>query len=538
MNGARGWTLFVAVMGAGIVFLDGTVVTVALPSIARDLGSVTGIGALEAQSYVYNAYLLTLAALLIPFGVIIDARGRRRMFTIGLVGFGVTSALCGLAPSMELLILGRILQGAAGAVLVPGSLALITAAFDGEDRARAFGIWAGASAAISIVAPLIGGVLVDALSWRAAFLVNIPLLAVALWATLAHAAESRDPNATGRLDWVGAVLSALAVGGLTFGPIRGQERQWEDPLAWVSLALGILSSVAFVVWMRRARDPLVPPSLFRSRTFTVVNLSTFVIYGALYVVLYLLTIHVQGTLGYNATAAGLATIPAMVMLALFSARVGKWAGRVGPRAFLTVGPATMAVGVLLLGRIPATSSAWVVEAGDPSTWGPPDDYLVHVLPGVLVFGIGVMVMVAPLTAALMSSVPVTRAGLASAFNNAVSRIGPQLAGAAIFVAVTAAFYAGVAERVPDVDTGSAEVRTALAPLNAPSPDVPQEVAVAAREASAEAFSVAMWIAAALLAAGAVINGVGIREEVPVEVAAERLAGQLCMPLQKGEAEAA
>src|SRR5690348_5880181 len=220
------WILVAAVLGSGIVFLDSTVVNVALPRIGRDLPRLF-LGVLEGQSYVYNAYLLTLSALLILAGALSDYYGRRRMFTYGLIGFGITSVLCGLAPNMELLILFRILQGAAGALLVPGSLAILTQTFAGEERGRVFGIWAGASSATTLFGPFVGGLLVDFVSWRLAFLINVPLVALAVYATLRELPESRNADASGRFDWLGAAVIAVAVGGLSFGAIRGQERNWQ-----------------------------------------------------------------------------------------------------------------------------------------------------------------------------------------------------------------------------------------------------------------------------------------------------------------------
>src|SRR5712671_4096194 len=237
------WILAAAVLGSGIVFLDSTVVNVALPRIGRDLPRAF-LGVLEGQSYVYNAYLLTLSALLILAGALTDFYGRRRMFLYGLIGFGLTSVLCGLAPTMELLVLFRVLQGAAGAMLVPGSLALLTANFSGEEQGRAFGTWAGASGATTILGPVIGGLLVDTISWRAAFLINVPLVLIALWATWKHVPESRDDEASPQFDWLGAGIVALAVGGLAFGAIYGQQREWKDPVGYVVLALGVLATAA------------------------------------------------------------------------------------------------------------------------------------------------------------------------------------------------------------------------------------------------------------------------------------------------------
>src|SRR5712692_7568084 len=325
---AQRWILTAAVLGSGIVFLDSTVVNVALPRIGRDLPR-TFLGVLEGQSYVYNAYLLTLSALLILAGAVNDFYGRKRTFLIGLLGFGVTSMLCGLAPSMELLVLFRVLQGAAGALLVPGSLALITANFSGEEQGRAFGFWAGASGATTILGPVIGGLLVDTISWRAAFLINVPLVLVAVWATWRHVPESRDEQASSHFDWLGAAVVALAVGGLAFGAIYGQQRAWRDPVGYIALAVGVIATIALPILMMRSAHPLIPLGLFRSRNFAVVNISTFLIYGALYVTFYYLVLFQQGTLGYTAAAAGVAGIPGTLFLIFFSARFGSLAAKYG-----------------------------------------------------------------------------------------------------------------------------------------------------------------------------------------------------------------
>jgi len=503
-------TLLAAILGSGIVFLDTTVVNVALPRIGRDL-ETTLFGVLEGQSYVYNGYLLTLSSLLILAGALVDFYGRRRTFALGLLAFGATSILCGAAPNMELLVLFRVLQGAAGALLVPGSLALISATFRGEEQGRAYGLWAGASGATTILGPLVGGLLVDGISWRAAFFINVPLVALGLWATLARVRETRDDTSSGRFDWTGALVVAVAVGGLSFGAIYGQQREWRDPLAFVALAAGAVASLAFPVLMARGTHPLVPLDLFGSRNFTVTNLSTLLIYGALYVSLYFTGLFVQGTLGYSAAAAGLAFLPGTLPLVFFSARFGALAGRYGPRVFMWTGPALMTLGTLWFLRVPASSAAWVIRPEDPASFLPPTDYLVDFLPGNLAFGIGLVLLVAPLTTCLMTAVPVRHAGVASAINNAISRVGPQLAGAAIFVAITASFYAGLASRVPGLDPSSPDLRRAIAPLNPPAAGVLPERAEAARAASADAFHLAMLASAGLLAAGAAVNGIAIRD---------------------------
>jgi EmrB/QacA subfamily drug resistance transporter len=507
---AKNWTLVAAILGSGIVFLDSTVVNVALPRIGEELPTNV-LGVLEGQSYIYNGYLLTLSALLILAGALNDYYGRRRMFLLGLAGFGVTSVLCGLAPNMELLVVFRLLQGAAGAVLVPGSLSLITVTFtDREEQGRAFGLWAGASAATTIFGPFVGGLLVDAISWRMAFLVNAPLVAAALWAVLVHVRESRDETASSAFDWWGAAVVALAVGGLTFGPIYGQQREWRDPLAFVAIGVGVVAAAALPFMMLRRTHALVPPQLFRSRNFTVTNLSTLVIYGALYVSFYFIPLFMQGSLGYTASAAGLASLPATVFLVFLSSRFGALGGRYGPRWFMAIGPLVMAIGLALLARVPPSSQAWALRVDAPATYVPPVSYFLDFLPGLTVFGMGIAILVAPLTSALMSSVPAHNSGVASAINNAISRVGPQLAGALIFVAITSSFYAGLQSRLPQIDSGSSELRRQVAPLNRPADDMPTAVVAAAQDASADAFHLAVLVSAGLLLAGATINAVGIR----------------------------
>jgi EmrB/QacA subfamily drug resistance transporter len=509
------WTLIAAVLGSSIVFVDSSVVTVALPRIGRELPT-TVLGVLEGQLYVYTGYLLTLSALLVLAGALSDYYGRRRIFLIGLVGFGLTSVLCGLAPNMEFLVASRVLQGAAGAILVPGSLALLTANFTGEAQGRAYGVWAAATAATTILGPFIGGILVDTISWRVAFLINVPLVIVAVWATLQHVPESRNERATGHFDWLGAAVVGIAVGGLSFGATYGQQRDWRDPLAYVALAAGLVATIAFPYLMARSREPLVPLELFRSRNFSVTNISTFLIYGALYVTFYYLALFLQGVLGYSASAAGLAGIPGGVLLVVLSTRFGALSARYGPKIFMTVGPALMAIGVLWFARVPATSPAWAFTPGDPSTWIPPSQYFVDFLPGQIIFGFGLAMMVAPLTTALMTSVPVRNSGVASAVNNAISRVGPQLAGAVIFVAITASFYSGMAARIPGADTSDPTFRHDYPPMLVPRTSDPR--AQADREQSTEAFHLAMYVGAALLLAGALVNAVGISNDVALKAA--------------------
>jgi MFS family permease len=532
MSSVQRWTMVAVILGSGIVFLDTSVVNLALPRIADELPSpILHFAALEAQSYVANGYFLTLSALLILAGALTDFYGRKRMFGIGLAGFLATSILCGLAPNMELLILFRILQGAAGAFVVPGSLAIITSTFEGEQQGRAFGLWAGASAATTILGPFIGGVLVNSISWRAAFFINVPFLILAYWSTRRHVPETRDEEASGQFDWLGSVVVAVAVGGLAFGTIRGQQTNWEGVEAFVALALGAVATVVFPFMMVKREHPLVPPSLFRSRNFTVTNISTFVIYGALYVFLTFQSLFLVGTLRYNEPAAGIAGLPATLFLVLFSTRFGKLAARYGPRFFMAAGPAVMALGLLYLVRFPADSTCWALGTGgvDPNTGCarsilPPGDYFVDLLPSLLIFGSGLMMMVAPLTTALMTSVPKHNSGVASAINNAISRVGSPLVTALIFVAVVSSFYGAIQDSVPGVDTSSPAFRQEVAPLNPPEEGADPEVTAAARVASTDSFHLAVLVAAGLMVVGAAVNGFGIRNPRKLEEGAPSEAG--------------
>jgi EmrB/QacA subfamily drug resistance transporter len=523
---ARTAVLVSTILGSAIVFLDGTIVNVALNTIGSELPS-TFVARLEGLTYVNSGYFVVLSALLILAGALNDYYGRRRMFRIGLAGFGIASVACGLAPNMEILIAARLVQAAFGAVLVPGSLSIITAAFDGEARGRAIGLWASGTSATSIIGPLLGGFLVQAVSWRAAFLVNVPLIAIALWAS-ADVPESRDTEARGDFDWLGAAVIAVGVGGLAFGATRGGQEGWQDPIALAALGVGALATLAVPILMLTRPRPLVPPALFASRNFTVVNLSTFVIYGALYVTLAFLPVFLQGTLGYTPLAAGAVSIPTALLLTFLSTPAGQLSARFGPRLFMAVGPVLMAIGLGWLARIPTDSAPWRADLADAATLVPPASTLIDVVLGTLVFGVGISMLVAPLTTALMSSVPVRNAGLGSAINNAVSRVGSPLVSAVLFIAITATFYPMLAELVPGLDVNDPEIRREIQPLTSPPAGTDPATADAARHASTDSFHLAMLVAAGLLSAGAAINAVGIRnppraarEERPVSATSAR-----------------
>ena len=510
MTRPQRWTLLAAIVASGIVFLDSTVVNLALKRIGEELPSTTGLGVLEAQAYIGSGYLAVLAALLIIAGALADRYGRRRVFIIGLVSFGAISALCGLSPTLEILIVARLLQGAAGALLVPGSLAIITAAFDGAARARAFGLWASSTSALTLLGPILGGLLVDSVSWRAAFLINVPLVAIAVWAAVRHVSETRDQDATGRFDWLGSLVGAAAVGGLAFGAIRGQESQWTDGAAWVALAIGAVSLVIFPILMAVRPHPLVPLSLFRNREFATINVATFLIYGALYVGFTYTSLLYQGTLGYSATGAAIIGLPAGILIATVSARVGALTARFGSRLFLAAGPVLVALGYLWMARIPADSAPWIADLGRPASLVPPLAALTDVLPFTLASGFGMAMVVAPLTSTLMGSIPSRNSGLGSAINNALSRVGQPLLGALIFVAITASFYAALAAKVPGVDPADPTIRAAIVPLNPAKAGTDAALAAAAKLASVDAFHLAALVSAGLMLAGAAVCWVGLR----------------------------
>ncbi len=393
------WVLAACVLGSGVAFLDGTVVNVALPAIGKDLDA--GVRGLQ---WTINGYLVTLSALVLLGGSLGDRLGRRRIFVVGLVGFAVASLLCGLAPSIATLVGARALQGVAGALLVPASLAIISATFHSDDRARAVGAWSGLSGVTSTVGPFLGGWLVDAVSWRLVFLINLPLVAVTVWIALAHVPESRDEQA-GPPDLLGAATASVGLAGVTYALIES------SPVAAV---LGIIALVTFVVVERTRPEPMLPLSLFRSRQFSGANITTLAVYAGLGGATFLLVIRLQGELGYSALEAGASLVPFTVLMLLLSSRAGQLAQRIGPRLPMTVGPVIAGIGLVLLGRV------------EPGV-----GYVAVVLPGVLVLAIGMTITVAPLTAAVLAAVDERHLGIGSGVNNAAARLAGMLAVAAL-----------------------------------------------------------------------------------------------------------
>ena len=402
-------TLLAAIMGSFVALLDSTVVNVALPAIREDLG-----GGLAGQQWVVNAYLLMLGSLILIGGSLGDVYGAKRVFTLGVAGFGVASVVCAAAPSVELLVAGRALQGGFGALLTPASLAIIVAVFSGHERGAAIGAWTAYSGIASVVGPLAGGGLIDALDWRWIFAINVPFVALTL--VLAARMPMLPVMTAGRHpDWVGAALCAAGLAGPTFGLIQQPEHGWGSPMVALPIAAGLAIFAAFLAWERRQRDPMLPLSLFGRGNFAWGNVETLALYGGLGATFFLLVLFLQQVGNLGAFEAGLATLPATVAMFAFSRRFGALADRYGPRLFMGLGPLVCAAGVLLLLAMVDETPAFVAE----------------VLPGLVVFSVGLSIVVAPLTAAILADAEEQNAGIASGVNNAVARVASLLATAAI-----------------------------------------------------------------------------------------------------------
>ncbi|MHC3471602.1 MFS transporter [Streptomyces sp. 7R007] len=400
------WILLTTVLGSSMAMLDSTVVNVALPHIGRDLDA-----SLAALQWTVNAYMVTLAGLILLGGSLGDHYGRRRVFVIGVVWFAAASLLCGLAPDAGVLIAARALQGVGGALLTPGSLALIQASFHPDDRGRAVGLWSGFGGIGAAVGPFLGGWLVDGPGWRWVFLLNVPLALLCAPIAVRHVPESSDSRAHGRFDVLGAALGALALALVTYALI---EARGGSVAVAVTAVAGVAAGVAFVYVEKRRPDPMMPPDIFASRQFTAVNLVTLCVYAAFGGFFFLAALQLQVAVGWSALAAGTALLPTTAMMLLFSARSGALADRIGPRIPLTVGPLLCAAGLLLMLRV-----------------GPGASYAADVLPALLVLGAGMVTLVAPLTSTVLGSVDASRAGLASGVNNAAARAAGLIAVAAL-----------------------------------------------------------------------------------------------------------
>jgi len=400
--------LLATVLGSGIAFLDATVVNVALPTIGTELdASVAGL------QWIVNAYALTLSSLILIGGSLGDHFGRRRVFLIGVVWFAAASLLCGLAPTSQMLIAARALQGVGGAWLTPGSLAILQSSFASGDRSRAVGAWSGLSGIGAAIGPFVGGWLVGAWSWRLIFLINVPLALAVVAVAIRHVPETRDPKADPAIDAAGAILTAVGLACVTWALIEAGERGATTGVLSAGL-VGLASLGGFVAVERHVRYPMLPLDIFDSRQFSAANLVTFVVYASLGIMFFLLVVYLQQVLGYSPLQAGVATLPTTAVMLILSARAGQLAGRIGPRLPMTLGPLIIATGLALLSRLHAEAT-----------------YFGSVLPGLLVFGLGLSLTVAPLTATVLAAAPARHAGIASGVNNAISRGAGLLAVAVI-----------------------------------------------------------------------------------------------------------
>jgi EmrB/QacA subfamily drug resistance transporter len=399
------WVLAITVLGSGLASLDATVVNIALPTIGRDFH--TGVSDLQ---WVMNGYTLTLAAFLLLGGSLGDRFGRRKVYLIGITWFALASVACGFAPSALFLIVTRVLQGVGAALLTPGSLAILQASFVPEDRARAIGAWSGLSGVAIAAGPLIGGYLISAASWRWIFFINVPFAAVVVALGARHVPESRDPSVTGKIDYAGALAAVVFLTGITFAFIEAPTLGWSSPAVLAMTAVGVAGLAAFLIREDRAASPMLPLSIFRERQFAATNAVTFIVYAALTGATFLLPVMLQVVSGYSPLASGLALLPLTIIMLALSARSGKLASRIGPRLQMSVGPVVVGAGLALLTF---------------STHGA--NYVVYVLPAVIVFGLGLAITVAPLTSTAMSSAPAEHSGIASAVNNDVARFGGLLA---------------------------------------------------------------------------------------------------------------
>jgi EmrB/QacA subfamily drug resistance transporter len=484
--------LIASILGSGIVFLDGTIVNVALPAIRSDLS-----GTLADQQWVVEAYLLTLGSLLLVGGSLGDLYGRRRIFSIGLIGFGACSLLCAVAPDTEFLIFARGAQGIAGALLVPSTLALIMDTFGEDERAAAIGTWTAWTGVATVIGPLGGGALIQFASWRWIFAINLIPVAITLFLLTRLEPDHRTP---GHVDVIGAILCALGLGGPVFALIEQPQYGWGDPRVFIPLIGGIVLFIAFLLWERHDPQPMMPLGLFKIRNFAVGNLTTFTLYSGLGIATFFLILFVQQVGGYTPIEAGLSLLPVTIMMFLLARRFGALADRIGPHLFMAAGPMVAGVGLLLLVRTDASA-----------------DYLTQILPGVLVFGLGLSATVAPLTATVLSSVEAGHSGLASGVNNAVSRIAGLIAIAALGAVISVAFQNRLDHDInPSQLAPSARASVAAArnrPLvidvsGVPAADRPQ-VQTALVDASVHAFRIGMVVGGGLAILGGIVALIGI-----------------------------
>jgi EmrB/QacA subfamily drug resistance transporter len=506
-------TLAACILGSAIALLDGTVVNVALPTIQRGLG-----GGLAGQQWISNAYLLTLGSLILVGGSLGDLFGERRVFALGVGGFGAASLLCALAPTIGFLIAFRALQGVAGALLIPSSLAVIVATFSESERGAAIGSWTAFGSVATALGPLGGGVLLGIASWRWIFLINLPFAVVCVGLILAVLPRDAPVAAGRRIDFTGALLCALGLGGPVFALIEQPRLGWSSPAVWGPLLAGVLLFAAFLVHESRARDPMLPLSLFARRNFAVGNVETFSMYAGLAVLFFFLVLFLQQVAGYTPLQSGLATLPVTLVMLALSRRFGALADRFGPRLFMGLGPVLAGLGLLALLRV-----------------GVRVDYLTEVLPALLLFSLGLSLTVAPLTAAVLAGVEERQAGIASGVNNAVARVAGLLGIAALGAVVAVQFGATLDRHLAGVPL-SPPARAAVAQakrltLGRPSvvglpPAQALAVVRAADDASLESFRVGIGAAGCLVLLGGLIGAVGIENPRRAVLAEECPGGPL------------
>jgi EmrB/QacA subfamily drug resistance transporter len=495
---AKTLVLVAAILGTTVVTVDSTGVNVALPSIAEDLG-----GGLAGQQWTSNAYLVTLGSLLLIGGSLGDIFGERRVFALGVVGFGVTSLACALAPTIETLVLARALQGVAGAALTPAALAVIVANFAPDERGKAVGAWTAWGGIGTVLGPLIGGQLVDGASWRWIFAINVPIVIVTLILILRVVPEGRQRDPDARVDVVGAALCAFGLAGMTFGLIEQPLRGWGDPMVAVPMAAGALLFVLFIVWEARTPHAMLPLGLFKRHNFALGNVETFAMYGGLGLLFFFLVLFLQEVAGFSALEAGTASVPVTVVMFVLSMRFGALADRHGPRLFMGAGPLIAAAGMAWLLRLDADV-----------------DYLVDLLPGLLLFALGLSMTVAPLTATVLADADDSNAGIASGVNNAIARVAGLVAIAAVGAVVAASFGSRLDDELgsqvaarPKVAAAVERAKTqplAAVEVQGVPEDVQASVRDAGQDASVGAFHVGIAIATALVALGGLLGLVGIR----------------------------
>lgn len=508
-------TLFACILGSAIVFIDGTVVNVALPAIGNDLNA-----GLADQQWIVEAYLLTLGSLILIGGSLSDLFGRRRVFALGVVLFGITSFCCAIAPSAVLLIAARGLQGIAGALLVPSTLATIVAVFPEAERGRAIGTWTAWSGISTVVGPLAGGALIDLASWRWVFALNLLPVAGTLYLIATALPESLDERQEHvHVDVLGALLCALGLAGPVFALIEQPRYGWSDPLVFVPLIAGLLLLVAFIAQERRSPEPMLPLDLFKRRNFAIANLATLVVYAGLGAALFFLTLFLQETAGYTAIAAGVALLPLTFMMFFLSSRFGALADRLGPRFFMGVGPIIGGSGLLLLMAVDRNA-----------------DYLTQILPALLLFGLGLAMTVAPLTATVLGDADQNHAGIASGVNNAVARVAGLLAVAALGAVVASQFVSSLDTRVSGERLSPAARRALDDARKRPfAVDVPASVRGAERrklenaleDSSVSAFRVGIGIAGGIVILGGLVSAAGIRNPRRRVAAADCPGGAIC-----------